>query len=95
MDSKENDQRCESQAISSAVPLEERGNNEYIVTFNNQSCIESYLFCENSGWGDEEASVVCRSERNSTYGIGGKYLTSVFVFSTYVYAFVATSKHLS
>ena len=48
------------------------------VRFNNQPCTDnitcdqSHPFCENSGWGDEEASVVCRSKRNMRYGIGGK-----------------------
>ena len=57
-----------------------KGNSVYLVEFNNQPCSESFEynnnhpFCENSGWGDEEASVVCRSERISTYGIGGTYI---------------------
>ena len=49
----------------------------HLVRFNSQPCDVinhglSYPFCENSGWGDEEASVVCRSETYSTYGIGGE-----------------------
>ena len=50
-----------------------------LVRYFNQSCADfdtdynqSHPFCGNSGWGDEEASVVCRSERNTRYGIGGK-----------------------
>lgn len=48
------------------------------MRFNDQPCnehfnySESHTFCENSGWGDEAASVVCRSELYSRYGIGGK-----------------------
>ena len=69
----ENEQDCDSQAISTTVTA--LRDSVYLVTFNNQSCDEdglSHPFCENSGWGDEEASVVCRSEKNSTYGIGGE-----------------------
>ena len=52
--------------------------NEYVVRFNSQPCDvafdykQSPPFCENSGWGDEEASVACRM-KNSMYGIGSKF----------------------
>ena len=50
-----------------------------MVRFGNQSCPEHYdetaVICEGSGWGDEEANVVCRSEMNTAYGLGGKAIT--------------------
>ena len=33
--------------------------------------LQSHVFCEDSGWGDEEATVVCRDQLHSHYGIGG------------------------
>ena len=51
----------------------------YVVRFGNQSCPEHYyeaaVICGGSGWGDEEATVVCRSEMNTAYGLGGKAIT--------------------
>ena len=50
----------------------------HFVRFNSQPCngnfdyMQSQPFCEISDWGDEEASVVCRSQLNRQYGIGGK-----------------------
>ena len=53
----------------------------YVVRFGNQSCLEHYdktaVICEGSGWGDEEANVVCRSEMNTAYGLGGKAITHI------------------
>ena len=68
----ENDEVCKR---TNFLPLDE--SNLYLVRFFNQSCAvfdykQSHPFCGNSGWGDEEASVVCRSERNMRYGIGRK-----------------------
>ena len=35
---------------------------------------DSPIFCEDSGWGDEEANVVCKSKiDNTTYGLGGNF----------------------
>ena len=34
---------------------------------------DSPIFCEGSGWGDEEANVVCKSKMNTTYGLGGNF----------------------
>ena len=62
----------------------------YLVRFNNQPCdtidySQSFLpFCENSGWGDEEASVVCRSERNTRYGTGRKSI-EIYIFVQILY----------
>ena len=57
------------------------GRTVYIVRYNGQACDEnfnesqnSHPFCEDSGWGDEEAAVVCRIESNTLYGIGSKSL---------------------
>ena len=66
------------------LPIENRGNTVYLVRYFNQSCAEfdyseSHPFCGDSGWEDEEASVVCRSEKNSTYGIGSKSTGLTFV----------------
>jgi hypothetical protein len=39
----------------------------------SQNCedhTDSPIFCEDSGWGDEEANVVCKSKINTTYGLG-------------------------
>ena len=47
----------------------------YAVRFSKSECgnyTEDPLFCEDSGWGDEEANVVCKSEKNTAYGLGGK-----------------------
>ena len=50
--------------------------NQYVVRYNSQPCgamnyTQSPVICGNSGWGDEEATVVCRSEKSSGYGLGG------------------------
>ena len=37
--------------------------------------MEDPSFCEDSGWGDEEANVVCQSKKKTTYGLGGKPIT--------------------
>jgi hypothetical protein len=45
---------------------------EYVVRLS-QNCedhTDSPIFCEDSGWGDEEANVVCKSKINTTYGLG-------------------------
>lgn len=50
-----------------------------VVLFNNLECDEyrqSKPFCEGSGWGDEEASVVCRNRNNSKHGFGGKQVAN-------------------
>ena len=73
LDTDENEQGCDNQATSSTLTAVT--DSMYLVTFNNQPCDQmpqSHPFCGNSGWGDEEASVVCRNERNSRYGIGGE-----------------------
>ena len=55
------------------------------VRYNNRPCdqdfspLQSHPFCGGSGWGDEEASVVCRSETNSKYGIGGEPMSPFIV----------------
>ena len=53
------------------------------MRFGNQLCQEHYdeiaVICEGSGWGDEEANVVCRSEMNTAYGLGGKAITHSLV----------------
>ena len=47
-----------------------------VVRFNNLACTDmSKIFCEDSGWGDEEATVVCR-EMYSKYGFGGKQVAN-------------------
>ena len=53
----------------------------HIVRYNGQPCDESFNetqnshpFCGDSGWGDEEAAVVCGKERDTLYGIGSKSL---------------------
>ncbi|CAI8034438.1 hypothetical protein GBAR_LOCUS19387, partial [Geodia barretti] len=49
----------------------------HVVRFNSRECdtdfdhLQSHVFCEDSGWGDEEATVVCRDQLHSHYGIGG------------------------
>ena len=49
---------------------------EYVVRLS-QNCedhaTDSPIFCEDSGWGDEEANVVCKSKMNTTYGLGGNF----------------------
>ena len=47
---------------------------EYSVrlSLNCENHTESPIFCEDSGWGDEEATVVCKSKINTNYGLGGK-----------------------
>ena len=51
----------------------------YVVRYVDQSCPEHYdeiaVICEDSGWGDEEANVVCKSEMNTAYGLGSKAIT--------------------
>jgi hypothetical protein len=60
-----------------ALPLTIGGRLIHVVRFNHRPCdeefdhLESHPFCGGSGWGDEEASVVCRSELHSQFGIGG------------------------
>ena len=54
------------------------GTNYTLVRFNNQRCgdnvdfNQSFIFCEGSGWGNNEASVVCRHELHSNYGFASK-----------------------
>ena len=52
-----------------------------VVRFNNQPCdiideSQSWIFCGGSGWGDEEATVVCRNKEESLFGLGGEFTTS-------------------
>lgn len=60
-----------------ALPLTVEGTTVHAVRFNNRACnsnftyVQSHPFCGGSGWGDEEATVVCRSLMWSQYGIGG------------------------
>ena len=47
----------------------------WIVSYDERPCDPHHTtlyFCENSGWGNEEATVVCR-EQGYLYGIGSKY----------------------
>ena len=49
-----------------------------VVRFNNQPCDiidynQSWIFCGGSGWGDEEATVVCRNKEGSLFGLGGEF----------------------
>ena len=45
----------------------------WIVSYNESPCVSSTpsFFCEDSGWGNKEATVVCR-EQGYLYGIGSK-----------------------
>ena len=75
--------------------------NVYAVRYVNQSCPEHYnevaVICEGSGWGDEEANVVCRSEMNTAYGLGGKAITQSHTLHkhtpTHVHTHTCTNTH--
>ena len=61
------------------------GRTVYIVRYNGQPCDDnfnetqnSHPFCGDSGWGDEEAAVVCGIESNTLYGIGRKSLPDTY-----------------
>ena len=60
-----------------ALPLTVNERAIHVVRFSNQPCTadfdhnQSSVFCGYSGWGDEEATVVCRNKLYSRYGIGG------------------------
>ena len=46
----------------------------WLVGYNEFPCKENHFFssfCENSGWGNEEATVMCR-ELGYSYGVGSK-----------------------
>lgn len=54
----------------------------WLVSYNEKPCDRNspwYVICEDSGWGDEEATVVCR-ERGYLNGIGGKTLSCMYVY---------------
>ncbi|CAI8047096.1 Neurotrypsin, partial [Geodia barretti] len=57
----------------STLPTNILSEREYVVRLS-QNCedhtTDSPIFCEDSGWGDEEANVVCKSKMNTTYGLG-------------------------
>ena len=65
------------------------------MKFVNQSCPEHYdeaaVICEGSGWGDEEATVVCRSEMNTVYGLAGKAITHTH---THTHTHTPTNMHM-
>ena len=60
------------------LPFTNTDREVYVVSFNSQPCGPSFdynqslPFCENSGWGDKEASVACWNESKMRYGIGSK-----------------------
>ena len=57
-----------------------------VVRFNNLACADhnmSRAFCEDSGWGDGEATVVCRNEMYSKYGFGGKQVANYMYIYKY------------
>ena len=82
----------------SCVQLSDSGLTDvYVVRFGNQSCQEHYdevaVICEGSGWGDEEANVVCRSEMNTAYGLGSKAITHTPQTHTHTRAHTHTHTH--
>ena len=64
------------------------GRTVYIVRYNGQACDvnfnesqNSHPFCGDSGWGDEEAAVVCGIESDTLYGIGSKSLYLLYTYN--------------
>ena len=70
-------------------PLVSGGLEGHVVRFNGYECdadfnhLQSHIFCEDSGWGDEEATVVCRDQLYSLYGIGGIYIMAKSVSAVF------------
>lgn len=61
-----------SQCLNDQI-IDEPLNGSIYIRYNEQPCsrIFWYPFCEDSGWGDEEATVVCR-ELGYSYGVSGE-----------------------